>query len=83
MIGGKPIRVWIDKIDEFIGIYDESRYLVLFAREKNELIYNRIRYPASQKSGYTYDFSCIYAKIKVVSYDSFFSRLHNAIILSD
>ena len=72
MIGGKPIRVWIDKIDEFIGIYDESRYLVLFPREKNELIYNRIRYPASQKSGYNMIFLTFMQKLKLFLMIRFF-----------
>ena len=32
------------KIDGFIRVYDGSRYLVLFALEEYDGIYNRIRY---------------------------------------
>ena len=32
------------KIDRFIRVYDGSRYLVLFALEEYDDIYNRIRY---------------------------------------
>ena len=32
------------KIDGFIRVYDGSRYLVLFALEEYDDIYNRIRY---------------------------------------
>ena len=32
------------KIDGFIRVYDESRYIVLFALEEYDAIYNRIRY---------------------------------------
>ena len=33
-----------NKIDGFIRVYDGSRYLVLFALEEYDDIYNRIRY---------------------------------------
>ena len=42
------------------------RCLVLFAPEKHDAIYNRIRYLISQKIGITY----VYAKTKIDSYDS-------------
>ena len=28
LIGAKPLRIRFDKIDEFIKVYDETRYLV-------------------------------------------------------
>ena len=34
----------LHKIDGFIRVYDGSRYLVLFALEEYDAIYNRIRY---------------------------------------
>ena len=43
-IGTQPFRIRLDKIDEFIRVYDGSRYLVLFGAEKYDIIYNRIRY---------------------------------------
>ena len=40
MIGAKPLRITFDKVDRFIRVYDGTRYLVLFGREKYEFIYN-------------------------------------------
>ena len=50
-----------DKIDEFIRVYDGTRYLVLFGK-KYDFIYNRIRYLKEVKSGITYVISHNYAK---------------------
>ena len=44
LIGVKPWRIRLDKIDRFIRVYDGTRYLVLFEVEKNYFIYNMIRY---------------------------------------
>ena len=60
----------LDKIDQFIRIYDGTTYLTLFGSEKYDSIYNRIRYFLSLKSGITYIFSLYFAKIKVNSNDS-------------
>ena len=58
-----------DKIDEFIRIYDRTRYLRLFGSEKYDYIYNRV----------------IKVKTKVNSYDSLpvdkTLTLHNVVIL--
>ena len=70
LIGTKPLHIRFDKIDEFIKIYDGTRYLVLFIPEKYNAIYNKIRYLISQKNGITYVISRNYVKIKVDSYDS-------------
>ena len=71
LIDSKPLRVTFDKIDEFMdGVYDETRYLVLFGAEKYDSNYNRIRYLIGVKSGILYVFSHNYARIKVNSYDS-------------
>ena len=70
LIGSKPLRIRFDKIDRFIRVYDETRYLVLFGAEKCDSIYNRIRYLMRVKTGVTYVFSHTYARIKVDSYDS-------------
>ena len=43
-IGAKPLCIRFDKIDGFIGVYDGTRYLVLFVTEKYDTLYNRIRY---------------------------------------
>ena len=33
-MGPEPLRIRFDKIDRFIRVYDERRYLVLFGSEK-------------------------------------------------
>ena len=70
LTGLKPLRIRFDKIHGFIRVYNETRNLVLFGPEKNEVIYNRIRYLISKKIRITYVFHDYYAKIKVDSYDS-------------
>ena len=74
-----------DKIDGFITIYDETRYLTLFGSEKYNAIYDRIRYLISLENSITYIFLHYFAKIKVNSYDSVSIEkaliLHNFIIL--
>ena len=52
-MGLKPLGVWLVKIDGFIKIYDGIRYLVLFGPEIYDAIYNRVRYPISEKSSFT------------------------------
>ena len=72
------IKLWLvqnycalrfDKIDEVFRVYNRAKHLALFGPEKYIAIYNRIRYPISQKSGITYVFSHNYARLKVDSYD--------------
>ena len=58
------MRIRFDKIDWFIRVYYGIKYLVLFGSEKNDSIYNRIRYLTSVKSSITYVISHNYAKIK-------------------
>ena len=43
LIDPKPLCIRFDKTDGFIRTYDETRYLTLFAPEKYDDIYNRIR----------------------------------------
>ena len=69
LIGAKPLRIMFNKVDEFIRVYDGTRYLVLFGPEKYDAIYNRIKYVISQKNGITFVFSHNYAKIKIDSCD--------------
>ena len=33
LIGAKPIRIRLDKVDGFVKVYDGTRYLVLFGPE--------------------------------------------------
>ena len=43
-----------DKVDAFIRVYDGTKYLVLFRGEKNDFIYDRIRYWHRYWYGYWY-----------------------------
>ena len=70
LIGTKPFCIRFDKVDVFIRIFDGTRYLALFGGEKNDFIYNRIRYLIELKSSINYAISHYYAKIKVDSHDS-------------
>ena len=51
-------------------VYDETKYLVLISSEKDDAIYDRIRYLISLKSGIIYVISHNYVRIKVDSYDA-------------
>ena len=61
------MHIRFDKINEYIRIYNGTRYLVLFGSEKYDFIYNRIKYLIGVKSCITYVISHNYAKIKVDS----------------
>ena len=41
-------------MNEFIRIYDGTKYLALFGREKYDYMYKKIRYLISVKRGITY-----------------------------
>ena len=62
-IDSKPSRIRFDKIDEFIRIYDGTRYLTSFGSEKYDVVYDRIRYLVSLKSGITCISSHYFAKV--------------------
>ena len=48
------LHIVFDKVDGFIKVYDETRYLLLFGPKRYNVIYDRIRYLVSQKHGFTY-----------------------------
>ena len=81
MIGAKPLRIRFDKLHGFTGVYDGTRYLVLFGREKYDAICNRIRYLISLKIGIKYVISHNDAKIKIDSYNVL--SLENALTLKE
>ena len=85
LIWAKPLLIRFDKIDRFIRIYEETRYLTLFGFERYNVLNNRMRYLINLKSSIKYVFSRYYAKIKVDSYDSLLKQkrltIHNVIIL--
>ena len=53
------------KIDEFIKIYDGSRYLLLFVYGRYNAIYNRIKYLISEKSDITDSINHSFARIRI------------------
>ena len=57
LISPKLWRIRSDKIDEFIIVYDGTRYLTLFGSENYDAIYNRIKYIKSKKQYHIYFFS--------------------------
>ena len=86
MIGVKPFRIRFDKVDRFIRVYDEIRYLVLLGPENDDAIYNTIKYLINQKCVITYVISHNYIKTKTFSSDHMplekTLTFHNVIILS-
>ena len=70
LIGTKPLCIRFNKVHEFIGVYDGTRYLRSLELGKCSEIFNRIRCFVRAKNGITYAFSRNYARIKVDSYDS-------------
>ena len=64
------MRIWLEKIDGFIKIYDKISYLVLFALERYNAIDDRINYLISEKSGVTYNINHNFARIRIDSCNS-------------
>ena len=54
LFGSKPLRIRFDKIDGFIRVYDEIRYVTLLGSIKYDASYSRTRYLIRQKFGITY-----------------------------
>ena len=61
LIGVKQLRIRFDKVHGFIGVYDGTRYLVLFDFQKYHEIFDRIRYLIGVKSDIIYVFSHNYS----------------------
>ena len=59
LIVSKPLYNWCGKVDGFIGVYNGTRYLVLFFPEKYDAIYNMLSYFISKKSGIKFIFVII------------------------
>ena len=45
----KPSRIWFNKVDKFIKMYDGIRYLVMYDYNRYNAIYYMIRYLISEK----------------------------------
>ena len=85
LISPKALHIRFDKTDGFMRIYDGTTQLVLLAIEKCGVIFNKIEYLISLKSGITYIFCHYFAKIKVDFYNSLpiekILTLHNVKII--
>ena len=71
----KPLHIMLDKVDEFIWDYDDTKYLILFGSEKYDTIFDRNRFDRNRhligvKSGITYADFHNYAKFKTDSDDN-------------
>ena len=86
-MGAKPLRMWFEKIDGFIKIFDGIRYLVLLASERYNAIYDKIRYLVSENSGITDSINHNFARIRIDSYNSLpiekTLTFHNVIIFNN
>ena len=74
-----------DKIDRFIGVRGEFRYLLLFDQLLFDKICDKIKYLISEKSGITNSINHNFGKIRIDSYNSLrvekILTFHNMIIL--
>ena len=66
----KPYRIRVDKIDAFVKIHNENRYLILFDYSYCDKICHRIKYLIIKKNGITNTINRSFAKIRIDSYDS-------------
>ena len=67
LIGSKPLRIKLDKIDGRLRSFDRARYLTLFGTEVYDAIYNRFGYLISLESSITYVFLTILRKLKLIA----------------
>ena len=68
LIGAKPLRIMFEKVYGFIRDCNGTKYSVLFASEKYDTIFDRIRYLRIKKQYYIF-FADNYAKVKIDSDD--------------
>ena len=53
-MGAELLRIWFEKVDEFIKIYDGIRDLELFALERYNGVYDKINHLTSKNGGIKY-----------------------------
>ena len=63
----KPSRIWFNKVDKFIKMYDGIRYLVMYDYNRYNAIYYIIRYLISEKSSIENSINQIFARIIIDS----------------
>ena len=69
-MGTKPLRIRFNKIDGFIKIYVEIRYLILYDYKRYNAIYDRIKYLISEKSGIIDSNNNNFSRIRIDSCNS-------------
>ena len=74
LIVPKPLQIRFDKIDGFIRVFDGTRYLTLFGSENMKLFTTELDVSLKSSIMFFYQY---FAKIKVDSYDSFFTYRKN------
>ena len=62
LIGVKPLRIMLDKLNRLIRDYDGTKYLLFYVTEICDTIFTRIRYLIGLESSSTYVDSFNYAK---------------------
>ena len=80
-MGKKPLRIRFNKVNEFIKIYDGTRYLVLLGPGWHYAIYNRIICLISEKNGITGSIYHNFARIRIDSYNTFGKSIHRLLIM--
>ena len=63
----KASRIWFNKVDKFIKMYDGIRYLVMYDYNRYNAIYYMIRYLISEKSSIENSINQIFARIIIDS----------------
>ena len=69
-MGAKPLRVRFNKIDGFIKIHNNIRYLVLFDYSYCDKVCDKIKYLVGEKSGIADSINHNFARIRIDSSDS-------------
>ena len=64
-MGSKPLRIWFDKIEGFIKIYDGIRYLVILDHSWFDEICDINKYLMSEKNSITDSINCNVARIRI------------------
>ena len=70
LIGAKLLCIRFIKIDAFIKIHDEIRYLVLVDYSYCDKIWDKIKYLISKKSGVAESINYNFARMRIDSFDS-------------
>ena len=66
----KRFRIWFDKVDRNIRVYDRSKYLTLFIPEIYDTIYDRTRYLISPKVVLDITLTIILLESELIKYNS-------------